>query len=390
MPPTNHTFFSPHPNTSDPRQSAPGDLDTTSTISGHRSSRMLALALLLYARVSTEGGSWHVPHPLTDLSSGFSSENACLEASMTLFLSCPDLALSDSVSDIGFFRALCASSSECKTLFRTVATECQDEDDGFVGIDLIMDNLCTGNCTSTQADTCQDRCGSCVSSSGDPESNGCTETNCFSCLPYLHCLREDDDDPCFPGDATVMRPPGMERVPVEALKAGDDVVALSPWGEVVIDRVSLLSVHKAESTSPLRRITVRWNGTSSETTTLHVTGSHRVAIGDTCCDVLSEAGELRPGDNVWRYVDAHGRRQAEKAVVAANERSGESGRKTLLFSPVLEGGGLPVVEGIVTSPGSSWEMKALWYTGGLVTPAVSAFLGRHVLRPLPRLVDTEA
>ena len=319
-----------------------------------------------------------------DSGSGSIDQAACLTALATYNTSC-GFSMGDPIQ---MFQNICSASDACKGSLAQVVQECSSEEYlGSLGIvpdvEEYLTNICTGDCTSEGAGSCQADCGVCVD---DLDEGDGSFIECIPCLEYFHCLSAPEkkkSDPCFPANATVRLASDGSAVPLSSLRVGDAVVALSPWGETVVDRVSPLSVANARgsSSSPLHRIVVR-SGEGAHHS-LHLTGSHRLPEGEGgCCGSLSEAASIRSGDTVWHVGPKGGISSVE--VVSNTVLGRERGP---LFSPVLDYGGLPVVDGIVTSPASSAESKLLWYAGGLVTPGLATFLSRHVLLPLPRLVD---
>ena len=308
----------------------------------------------------------------------------CAQASLSVQVACPQLASSfDGYTYDGAFPedldSLCGDPVCVETL-QTLVQECADEVDeetlGFIS------TLCSGDCDSTEASLCVERCSVCTEDDSTVDSTGNPCDTCFLCLSYLHCItdeekKKDKDDPCFPGDVTVTKDTG-QVVRIDSLKAGDAILAVTHDGRRVVDRVSPLSIVNASGSDLLAIRTSgisaapwdamrppgvkrdAWNAMRpSGNGRLHLTASHRVATGDLCCDRLVAAANLSRGDVLW--MDAGDRIVPATVSNVATER-----RKTSLYSPVLERGSLPLVNAMVTSPLTWFEMHAMRHLGGLV------------------------
>lgn len=357
----------------------------------HSLSSLRLLSLLFFGfllPVSRAVEAPRIEEASDDTGSGSIDTGECADALRDYAFFCGDLSSAEYNNPMQTFQSICAVSEACKNSFIDVFEQCTPTDvsadvlDGFDtlydidGIDDTLETLCSGDCMNAQADSCQASCGACV---GDVDDARCSPTECLQCTEYVHCLPKKED-PCFPANATIRLASDGSSVPLSSLGVGDEVIAVSPWGTAVVDRVSPLSVANARGSSSLHRLVVRSEDGAYHT--LHLTGSHRMPVGASCCGSLSDAKSVRAGERVWHLGRRTGLSSAK--VFSNTVVEGEAGP---LFSPVLESGGLPVVDGLVTSPGPAYESKLLWYTGRLVTPGLASLLSRHVLHPLPRLVD---
>ena len=142
------------------------------------------------------------------------------------------------------------------------------------------------------------------------------------------------DDPCFPSDALVTTADGSPKR-IDALRAGDAIVAATADGRLTTDTVSLLSIAE-----PGRRATFVVLATAAGAN-LTLTPSHHVPVGPSCCATLKQARHVEIGDIVYavRASAVTGHRVAKITTVA----------KQGLHSPVLTYGSMPVVDGLVTA-----------------------------------------
>ena len=145
---------------------------------------------------------------------------------------------------------------------------------------------------------------------------------------------DGDDDPCFPSSATVTKADGT-RTRLDALKEGDAIVAATAEGMLTTDTVSLLSIAKPEARTAFLSLT------TSSGHNLTVTSSHHLPTGDACCSNLQKASMVLAGEAIWT-VEAG--RVMKRTVTRVAEVVA-----TGLHSPVLTNGGMPIVDGVVTS-----------------------------------------
>ena len=143
-----------------------------------------------------------------------------------------------------------------------------------------------------------------------------------------------DDDPCFSSSAMVTRANGTPSR-IDALKAGDAIVAATADGALTTDTVSLLSIAKPAAQATFLTLTTAANAT------LTLTPMHHLPTGAACCTTLKQAKDIAVGDTVWAVTGG--------AATATTVREISKASKQGLHSPVLLNGGFPVVDGLVTS-----------------------------------------
>jgi len=151
-------------------------------------------------------------------------------------------------------------------------------------------------------------------------------------------------------------------VRMDALKAGDRVVAADATGALTVDTVSSLSL--ADIDAEATYVTL---ATDNETLTL--TAGHHLPVGTTCCAALKKAKDVVIGDMIWTAAGD------VKAVVTKSLKTEKAGR----FSPVLINGAFPIVNDIITAFDSISKVKLassfLWlFEATSTTGALRAFL----------------
>lgn len=140
---------------------------------------------------------------------------------------------------------------------------------------------------------------------------------------------------CFPAFATVVVE-GGGIVPVSTLAPGDRILSSDGHGSLRFDVVSTFSIAEPNRTgTPFLVIT------SAAGTTLTLTRAHHLSVGSVCCSTLKRAGDIMIGDVIWQLQDG---RASPQVVVYIGDTFGRG-----LFSPVLVGGGYPIVDGTVTA-----------------------------------------
>jgi len=145
------------------------------------------------------------------------------------------------------------------------------------------------------------------------------------------------ENPCFPSSGNVVRADGTTAT-MDALKAGDHIVAFTTDGQRTIDTVTPLSLAKPDTkANAFLMLSV------GSARNLTLTKEHHVPTGTTCCSVLRKARELVVGDTLWTMSDKSSFPVARKIISVTNVRLDG------LHSPVLAAGGMPVVDGIVTA-----------------------------------------
>jgi len=137
-------------------------------------------------------------------------------------------------------------------------------------------------------------------------------------------------------------------VRIDMLRAGDRIVAAFADGRIGSDVVSRFSVADSEGSHAFVTITTDANSS------LSLTEGHRVAVGANCCTQLKQAKDLARGDTIWLKT-APGRHDA---LVAQRVVTLDVSIADGLHNPLLMHGGLPIVDGVVTSF-NSWPIVSL-------------------------------
>eukprot|EP00325_Prymnesiales_sp_UTEX-LB-985_P032516 CAMPEP_0174723608 /NCGR_PEP_ID=MMETSP1094-20130205/41422_1 /TAXON_ID=156173 /ORGANISM="Chrysochromulina brevifilum, Strain UTEX LB 985" /LENGTH=373 /DNA_ID=CAMNT_0015924685 /DNA_START=19 /DNA_END=1140 /DNA_ORIENTATION=+ len=147
----------------------------------------------------------------------------------------------------------------------------------------------------------------------------------------------DSDEPCFASSATVTKSDGTSSR-VDALAAGDTIVAATKDGVITTDTISPISIAKHEAKD---EVFVSLTTTTGRTIVL--TGAHHLPVGATCCSVLKQAKDVEIGEPIWE-VDSTGAFAAATTIAEKGAVKGDG-----LHSPVLTNGHFPVVDGVITS-----------------------------------------
>ena len=143
-------------------------------------------------------------------------------------------------------------------------------------------------------------------------------------------------DPCFPSEALVTMVDGSPRR-LDALRAGDTIVAARADGSLTNDIVSHLSLADADVKSTSFVVLTTESGRN-----LTLTPTHHVPVGATCCANLKEAKDIVVGETVYEAVVSAAVRATQVKKIGTVTKSG-------LHSPVLSHGAMPIVNGVVTS-----------------------------------------
>ena len=143
-------------------------------------------------------------------------------------------------------------------------------------------------------------------------------------------------DPCFPSDALVTMVDGTPRR-LDALRAGDTIVAARADGSLTNDIVSHLSLADADVKGTSFVVLTTESGRN-----LTLTPTHHVPVGATCCSNLKEAKDIVVGETVYEAVVSAAVRATQVKKIGSVTKSG-------LHSPVLSHGAMPIVNGVVTS-----------------------------------------
>ena len=144
-------------------------------------------------------------------------------------------------------------------------------------------------------------------------------------------------DPCFPSTARVTLVDGTQKQ-IDQLQEGEPILAATLDGGLAVDTVSLLSI--ADNTAKNKAFL---SITTNANLKLNATSEHHMATGDKCCSQIKKLQELNIGDTVWI-------RETGKPLPVAQKITGiEIAVAHGLHSPVLTNGGLPIINGFVTS-----------------------------------------
>ena len=141
---------------------------------------------------------------------------------------------------------------------------------------------------------------------------------------------------CFPSDAQVTMVDGMPRR-LDALRAGDTIVAARADGTLTNDIVSHLSLADADAQGTSFVVLTTESGRN-----LTLTAMHHVPVGPKCCANLKLAQDIVVGETVFEAVVSATVRATQVIKIGSVIKAG-------LHSPVLTHGAMPIVDGIVTS-----------------------------------------
>ena len=126
----------------------------------------------------------------------------------------------------------------------------------------------------------------------------------------------------------------MKRL--DTLKEGDAIVAATADGALTTDTVSLLSI-----ANPDKSVASYISLITASNSSLTVTAGHHLPVGLSCCATLQLAKDVAVGTTVWSVATGTPR----PTIVTAKAATKATG----LHSPVLTGGGFPVVDGVITA-----------------------------------------
>jgi hypothetical protein len=141
---------------------------------------------------------------------------------------------------------------------------------------------------------------------------------------------------CFPSDAQVSMVDGTPRR-LDALRAGDTIVAARADGTLTNDIVSHLSLADADAQGTSFVVLTTESGRN-----LTLTAMHHVPVGPKCCANLKLAQDIVVGETVFEAVVSATVRATQVIKIGSVIKAG-------LHSPVLTHGAMPIVDGIVTS-----------------------------------------
>lgn len=104
---------------------------------------------------------------------------------------------------------------------------------------------------------------------------------------------------------------------------------------MTVDTVSPLSISKPSVMATFVKLTTATNAT------LLLTATHHLPVGNVCCATLKQAKDVGVGELVWTVINGAGATTQITAKAISNAKG--------LHSPVLAGGGFPIIDGIITS-----------------------------------------
>jgi len=141
---------------------------------------------------------------------------------------------------------------------------------------------------------------------------------------------------CFPSDALVTMVDGTPRR-LDALRAGDTIVAARADGTLTNDIVSHLSLADADAQGTTFVVLTTESGRN-----LTLTAMHHLPVGPKCCANLKLAQDVVVGETIFEAVVSAAVRATQVIKIGSVIKAG-------LHSPVLTHGAMPIVDGIVTS-----------------------------------------
>jgi hypothetical protein len=173
-------------------------------------------------------------------------------------------------------------------------------------------------------------------------------------------------NPCFPGEASVIRANG-HTAKVATLKAGDAIRVVGRDGALRHDTVSRFSQaypHAVSSTM------VELSTEEHAHRRLRLTADHRVSVGPACCAELAFAKDITVGTTVWVLPSTRGPGGVSAPQLTAVNVSavahGLSGHG--LHNPLMVHGGFPLVDGVATA----FESALVVFLASLVLPYAEA------------------
>ena len=158
---------------------------------------------------------------------------------------------------------------------------------------------------------------------------------------------------------------------LDALRAGDTIVAARADGTLTNDIVSHLSLADADVQGTSFVVLTTESGRN-----VTLTPTHHVPVGATCCANLKEAKDIVVGETVYEAV-------VSAAVRATQVKKIGTATKPGLHSPVLSHGTMPIVNGVATSFDALHNVRLATYglplleATGLTATFRDAFLGAH-------------
>lgn len=168
-------------------------------------------------------------------------------------------------------------------------------------------------------------------------------------------------------------------VRVDALKAGDAIVAATADGTITTDSISpALSIAQPESNA-VAFLTL----TTADKANLTLTPEHHLPVGPTCCATLKQAKDVAAGETVYQVKAG--------AAVATTVTKITKATKQGLHSPVTTKGTYPIVDGLVTAFDSSAKVHLASYAVPLLEATGTTTLFRQAfLKAGHKYMDMDA
>jgi len=169
-------------------------------------------------------------------------------------------------------------------------------------------------------------------------------------------------NPCFPSEALVTMADGTPRR-LDALRAGDSIVAARADGTLTTDTVSTLSLADTDAQGTTFVVLTTASGRN-----LTLTPTHHVPIGAACCADLKQAKDVTVGETVYEAVSM------SAAVRATQVKKIGTATKPGLHSPVLSHGTMPIVNGVATSFDALHNVRLASYNASYGLPCMQDVL----------------
>jgi hypothetical protein len=167
---------------------------------------------------------------------------------------------------------------------------------------------------------------------------------------------------CFPSEALVTMADGTPRR-LDALRAGDSIVAARADGTLTTDTVSTLSLADADVQGTTFVVLTTASGRN-----LTLTPTHHVPVGAACCADLKQAKDIAVGETVYEAVSV------SDAVRATKVKEIGTATKPGLHSPVLSHGTMPIVNGVATSFDALHNVRLASYNASYGLPCMQDVL----------------
>lgn len=243
---------------------------------------------------------------------------------------------------------------------------------------------------------CQHLGHSCGTFNGVNYGNCCAQSE-KSPPTSMECIRDGDNslvvngrvqyrkkcDDCFPSAATVLRlSEGTAAwTRIDSLRRGDLIAAVDEQDRFFFDEVAFSSLADPTRLNEayLRLMFGRDGGHAAHNLTL--TAGHHLPVGPTCCAHLKIAGEVTVGETVWLRDGKRTSTASAPYTVTAITQTLADG----MHSPMLLHGGMPIVDGVVTSFGSISDVRAAATIYPFVGPLATALGLSHTAARIDNL-----